>query len=121
MMRSHFPQRRFGVGKIVPRAKRRTLSAIRLWHACGTCGTYQGIEGENMSGPVCYSVTVFTDRWKELRDFYKEILGARIVSERAPRYCDMVVGGLPICLRSCESGEAVSYFQLYLCMPHHGP
>ncbi len=32
--------------------------------------------------PSCYSVTIFTQRWKEVRDFYVEILHARVLSER---------------------------------------
>ena len=26
----------------------------------------------------CYSVTIFTQRWKEVRDFYVDILNARV-------------------------------------------
>ncbi len=66
--------------------------------------------------PHCYSVTVFTHRWKDVRDFYVEILDAEVLSERADRYCEMTVGGLPICVRMCEHGEMVSYFHLYISL-----
>ena len=68
------------------------------------------------SNPSCYSVTIFTQRWKDVRDFYVDILGANVLSERADRYCEMSVGGLPICIRMCEHGEMVSYFHLYASM-----
>ena len=66
--------------------------------------------------PNCYSVTIFTQHWKEVRDFYVEILSARVVSERADRYCEMELGGLPLTIRRCEHGEMVSYFHLYVSM-----
>ena len=66
--------------------------------------------------PSCYSVTIFTNRWKEIRDFYVDILDAKVVSERAERYCEMSMGGIPLCLRSSEMGEMVSYFHLYLSL-----
>lgn len=66
--------------------------------------------------PNCYSVTIFTQRWKEVRDFYVNILHATVVSERTDRYCEMEFGGLPICIRQCEHGEMVSYFHLYVSM-----
>jgi len=65
---------------------------------------------------TCYSVTVFTQRWKEIRDFYADILEAKVLSERTDRYCEMDMGGVPICLRKCEFGEMVSYFHLYLTL-----
>lgn len=71
--------------------------------------------------PTCYSVIVFTQRWKEIRDFYVEILGAKVLSERHDRYCEMVLGGLPVCLRQCEFGETVSYFHLYLSLKPREP
>lgn len=66
--------------------------------------------------PSCYSVTIFTNRWREIRDFYVEILDAKIVSERPDRYCEMTMGGIPLCLRRSELGEMVSYFHLYLSL-----
>jgi hypothetical protein len=68
------------------------------------------------SNPSCYSVTIFTQRWKDIRDFYVDLLSANVLSERADRYCEMSVGGLPICIRQCEHGEMVSYFHLYVSM-----
>lgn len=62
----------------------------------------------------CYSIAVFTKRWREIRALYVEVLGARVVSERIDRYSDLVLGGVPITLRVCEHGEQVSYFHLYL-------
>lgn len=69
----------------------------------------------------CYSVTIFTHRWKEIRDFYVAILNAKVLSERADRYCEMEMGGLPICLRKSEMGEMVSYFHLYLALKNREP
>ncbi len=64
----------------------------------------------------CYSVTIFTQRWQEVRDFYVQILSAKVFSERRDRYCEMELGGLPLTIRRCEHGETVSYFHLYLSM-----
>jgi len=64
----------------------------------------------------CYSVTIFTQRWKDVRDFYVDILGAHVLSERADRYCEMDFGGIPLTIRQCEHGEMVSYFHLYVSM-----
>ena len=72
--------------------------------------------GAVAANPNCYSLTIFTQRWKEVRDFYTDILNSHVVSERTDRYCEMVLGGLPICLRKCEHGETVSYFHLYISM-----
>ncbi|MGB8166027.1 MAG: hypothetical protein WCF18_00945 [Chthoniobacteraceae bacterium] len=68
------------------------------------------------TNPSCYSLTLFTQRWKEVRDFYADILHANVLSERTDRYCEMELGGLPLCLRSCEHGEMVSYFHIYISM-----
>jgi catechol 2,3-dioxygenase-like lactoylglutathione lyase family enzyme len=72
-------------------------------------------------GATCYSVTIFTNRWREMRDFYVDILGAEVVSERADRYTDMRIGGVPLCLRRSECGEMVSYFHLYLSLKNREP
>jgi hypothetical protein len=72
--------------------------------------------GAVASRPKCYSLTIFTQRWKEVRDFYADILNANVLSERSDRYCEMELGGLPICLHRCEHGEVVSYFHLYLSL-----
>ena len=73
------------------------------------------------SKPTCYSVTIFTQRWREIRDFYVQILGAKVLSERTERYSEMQVGGLPICLRKSEFGEMVSYFHLYISLKNRAP
>ena len=73
------------------------------------------------ANPTCYSVTIFTNCWKEIRNFYVEILDAKIISEHNGRYCEMNMGGLPICLRQSEFGEMVSYFHLYLSMKNREP
>jgi hypothetical protein len=71
---------------------------------------------QDMPTPSCYSVTIFTQRWREVRDFYVKLLSANVVSERTERYCEMELGGIPMTLRQCEYGEMVSYFHLYLSL-----
>lgn len=44
-----------------------------------------------------------------------------IVSEWADRYCEMELGGLPICLRKSEMGEMVSCFHIYLALKNREP
>lgn len=68
------------------------------------------------ASPHCYSVTIFTQRWKEVRDFYVDLLSANVLSERTDRYCELELGGVPMTLRQCEYGEVVSYFHLYISM-----
>ena len=68
------------------------------------------------ASPACYSVTIFTQRWKEVRDFYVDILSAQVLSERTDRYCEIDLGGVPLTIRRCEHGEMVSYFHLYVSM-----
>ena len=81
----------------------------------------QVIEPEPVENPRCYSVTIFTNHWKEIRDFYVQLLDAKVLSERTDRYCEMEMGGLPICLRKSEQGEMVSYFHLYLSLKNREP
>jgi catechol 2,3-dioxygenase-like lactoylglutathione lyase family enzyme len=69
-----------------------------------------------VSRPTCYSLTIFTQRWREVRDFYVGILGAEVLSERTDRYCEMDLGGIPLTVRMAEHGEVVSYFHLYISM-----
>jgi catechol 2,3-dioxygenase-like lactoylglutathione lyase family enzyme len=76
---------------------------------------------EAAPGATCYSVTIFTNRWREMRDFYVDILGAEVVSERTDRYTEMRIGGVPLCLRRSECGEMVSYFHLYLSLKNREP
>lgn len=68
------------------------------------------------SAPTCYAITIFTHRWREVRDFYVEILSAQVLSERTDRYCEIVLGGVPLTIRKAEHGEVVSYFHLYVSM-----
>jgi len=74
------------------------------------------VEFEPAEATTCYSVTIFTNRWKEMRDFYVDILHADVLSERPDRYCEINIGGVPLCLRRSECGEMVSYFHLYLTL-----
>jgi hypothetical protein len=74
------------------------------------------VSGAVAANPSCYSLTIFTQCWKDVRDFYVDILSARVLSERADRYCEMDLGGIPLTVRRCEHGEMVSYFHLYLSM-----
>jgi len=78
--------------------------------------TAESLSGSAPASPHCYSVTIFTQRWKEVRDFYVNILSANVLSERTERYLEMELGGVPFTLRKCEYGEMVSYFHLYVSM-----
>ena len=73
------------------------------------------------AAPSCYSLSIFALRWREIRDFYVQILGAKVLSERAERYCEMVLGGIPICIRKAEGGEMVSYLHLYVSLKDREP
>jgi catechol 2,3-dioxygenase-like lactoylglutathione lyase family enzyme len=64
----------------------------------------------------CYSLTLFTKKWREVRHFYTHLLGAVVISERAYRYCELRLGGVPLCFRTGENGESMSYFHLYLAL-----
>ena len=75
--------------------------------------------GPSAAAASCYAITVFTLSWKEVRDFYVNILGAEVVSERAERYSEIILGGIPLSLRMAEHGETVSYFHLYISMKNH--
>lgn len=74
------------------------------------------LTGAVAANPSCYSITIFTQRWKEVRDFYVDILNARVLSERTDRYCEMDLGGVPLTIRQSEHGEMISYFHLYVSM-----
>jgi len=67
-----------------------------------------------VSQPKCFAVTIFTHRYSEVRDFYVDILNAHIQTEKPGRVCELELAGMPICLRSAEHGELVSYFHLHL-------
>lgn len=72
--------------------------------------------GAAAAKPLCYSLAIFTQRWGDIRDFYIDLLGARVLSEKAEVYCEMEIGGVPLCLRKSEHGEAISYFHLYIAL-----
>lgn len=71
--------------------------------------------------PTCTHLTIFTQRWREIRDFYAQILGAAIVNEEPDRWAEMVVGGLPICLCNGEHGETLSYLHLHFFVADRQP
>ncbi len=66
--------------------------------------------------PSCYSLTLFTQKWEAVKEFYTGVLGAEVISERTNRYCDMELGGLALSIRPCEFGENVSFVHIYLAM-----
>ena len=74
------------------------------------------VTGAVAANPSCYSLTIFTNRWKEVRDFYVDLLSAHVLSERAERYSELDLGGVPLTVRRSEHGEMISYFHLYLSM-----
>jgi catechol 2,3-dioxygenase-like lactoylglutathione lyase family enzyme len=84
------------------------------------------IEGEHdtadasavVANPKCFAVTIFTQHYREVRDFYVDILNARITTEKQERICELELGGVPLCLKACEHGELVSYFHLHLALKH---
>ena len=74
------------------------------------------VAGPVVSLPKCYGLTIFTLRYREVRDFYLDLLNAHILHEKPGRICQMDLGGFPICLRQAEQGETVSYFHLHLSL-----
>ncbi len=90
-----------------------TLSRLAADHEPGPV---EKDSAQAANSPHCYSVTIFTQRWKEVRDFYVDILRANVLSERTDRYCEIELGGIPLTIRKCEHGEMVSYFHLYISM-----
>jgi hypothetical protein len=71
--------------------------------------------------PKCYALTVFTQQFREVRDFYVDILGADVVTESSGKVCELVLGGMPLCLRQADHGEVVSYFHLHLVLGNPEP
>ena len=69
-----------------------------------------------VANPTCFAVTIFTHQYREVRDFYVDILNARITGEKPDRICELELGGVPLCLKACEHGEVVSYFHLHLAL-----
>ena len=66
--------------------------------------------------PKCYGITVFTQQYGAVRDFYVDLLNARVVQEKFGHFCNMDLAGIPICLRAAENSEMVSYFHLHLVL-----
>src|SRR5262245_60476772 len=72
--------------------------------------------GAVVSQPKCFAVTIFTHQYRAVRDFYVDILNARVQSEKPGRVCEIELAGMPLCLRAAEQGELVSYFHLHLML-----
>ena len=66
--------------------------------------------------PKCYGITIFTLQFNEVRDFYVDLLNARVVHEKFGHFCNMDLAGVPVCLRPAEHSEMVSYFHLNLVL-----
>ncbi len=66
--------------------------------------------------PKCYGITIFTLQYNEVRDFYVNLLNARVAHEKSGHFCTMDLAGIPICLRPAENSEMVSYFHLNLVL-----
>ncbi len=66
--------------------------------------------------PKCYALTVFTQHYREVRDFYVDLLSAHVVSEKPGRSCELEMAGITLNLRQADHGEMVSYFHLQLAL-----
>ena len=66
--------------------------------------------------PKCYAVTIFTHQYRDVRDFYVDILNAHVSSEKPGKVCELELAGMPLCLRQAEHGEMPSYFHLHLAL-----
>ncbi len=66
--------------------------------------------------PKCYGITIFTQQYGEVRDFYVNLLNARIVQEKFGHFCTMDLAGVPVCLRAAEHSDMVSFFHLHLVL-----
>ena len=75
----------------------------------------------NEANPHCFSITIFTHQWKMVRDFYMQILDAKLLSESENLYSVLNIAGLPVCLHTSDQGETVSYFHLYLSLKNRQP
>lgn len=79
------------------------------------------VEHDRGNDPVCYSLTIFTQRWREIRDFYVEVLKARVLSERPDRYAEIDFGGVPLCIEATEAAGMVTHLRLYVSMQNLEP
>ena len=66
--------------------------------------------------PKCYALTIFTHQYREVRDFYVDILNAHVTAEKDGKVCELDLAGVPLCVRQVEHGEMVSYFHLHLAL-----
>jgi hypothetical protein len=66
--------------------------------------------------PKCYGITIFTLMYAEVRNFYVNLLNARVVHEKFGHFSELDLAGIPICLRQAENSEMVSYFHLHLVL-----
>jgi len=66
--------------------------------------------------PKCYGITMFTLQYNEVRDFYVNLLNARVVQEKSGHFCNMDLAGIPVSLRPAENSGMVSYFHLNLVL-----
>ena len=71
--------------------------------------------------PKCFGITIFTQRYEEVRDFYVDLLSASVLDEKPGRVCEMELAGMPFCLRKADHGEDVSYFHLQLVLRRQEP
>jgi len=94
----------------------RTPKKLASRTAVRTNGTHS-----NGTHAECFSVTIFTNHWRQTRDFYVQILGAELLGEQENIYSMMNIAGLPVCLRTSELGETVSFFHLYLSLKNRQP
>ena len=66
--------------------------------------------------PKCYGITIFTLQFNEVRNFYVDLLNARVIQEKFGHFCNMNLAGIPICLRPAENSDMVSFFHLNLVL-----
>ena len=66
--------------------------------------------------PKCYGITIFTLQYNEVRNFYVDLLNARVMQEKFGHFCNLDLAGIPVCLRPAENSEMVSYFHLNLVL-----
>lgn len=66
--------------------------------------------------PKVCGITIFTQKYDEVREFYVDLLNARVVQEKYGHFCSMELPGMPITLRAADHCEMVSYFHLHLVL-----
>jgi catechol-2,3-dioxygenase len=73
------------------------------------------------SRPHCYCITFFTSQLSEIRDFYMQILDAKILEENENSHSVLDIAGMPVCLRKSQMGETTGYFHLHLAVKNRQP